>query len=130
MRRESIALSNGRISALPITDSRAYLWLAIAAFLGIFTFGRWTMAVAPWLHVLFSIRFIHTQRAFRGYVILSLVSMAHGAVFVWQGVIPTWLSPEILFVPGRCRLQEFVALLNELFPEFPAALRFASGLFE
>ncbi len=98
MRRESIALSKERITALPITDSRAYLWLTIAVLLGVFTFGKWTMAVAPWLHVLFSIRFIHTQRAFRGYVILSLVSMAHGAILVWQGVIPAWFSPEILFV--------------------------------
>ncbi len=90
-------MSNGRISAPPIADSRTYLWLALAVFLGMFAFGAWTMAVAPWLHVLFSIRFIHTQKAFRGYVILSLVSMVHGAMLVWQGVLPaSLLPPEIL----------------------------------
>ena len=90
-------MSNGRISAPPITDSRAYLWLAIAALLGVFTFGTWTMAVAPWFHVLFSLRFMHTQPTFRGYIILSLVSMANGVVLVWQGVLPAFFAPEILY---------------------------------
>ncbi len=91
-------MSNRPINAPPIADSRTYLWLALAVFLGMFTFGTWTMAIAPWLHVFFSIRFIHTQKAFRGYVILSLVSMAHGAMLVWQGVLPASLLPsEILY---------------------------------
>ncbi len=86
------------MNAPPIADSRTYLWLAIAVFLGMFAFGAWTMAVAPWFYVLFSIRFIHTQKAFRGYVILSLVSMVHGAMLVWQGVLPaSLLPPEVLY---------------------------------
>ena len=38
--RELITLSKGRISAA-IADSRAYLWLAIAALSGVFTFGKY-----------------------------------------------------------------------------------------
>ena len=89
-------MSNERIGE-PIQDSRAYLWLAIATLFGVFSFGRWTIALAPWLHVLFSLRFLHTQPTLRGYIILSIVSMANGAVLVWQGVLPSFFAPEILY---------------------------------
>ena len=68
----------------PVADRWSYLWLVLGGILGIFSFGQWAIPPAPWLSILFFIRFMHTQTPFRGYVILSLVGMVQLAVhFVW-----------------------------------------------
>ncbi len=67
----------------PIADRWSYLWLVLSIILGLFSFGQWAIPLAPWLSILFSIRFMHTQTPFRGYVILSLV-----------GMVPSTLSIE------------------------------------
>ena len=62
--------TDGR-NTIPVTDRWSYLWLALGGILGLFAFGQWTIPLAPWLATVFFIRFMHSQRTLRGYVILS-----------------------------------------------------------
>ena len=126
---------NGRTNTLPVEDRWSYLWLAVGGFLGIFIFGKWTIPLAPWLSVLFTIRFIHTQKAFRGYVILSLVSMAQGALVVWQGIIPSSFFPvqmlyAIIIIGSLTDNLPYLAdrLLTPRFKGFAASLVFPVAL--
>lgn len=79
-------------NTLPITDRRAFLWLVLAGVLGLFSFGDWTISLAPWLGILLSIRFMHSQPTLRGYCFLSLIRMGLAAVFVSQ-IMPSSLFP-------------------------------------
>lgn len=53
--------------------ARRNLWLTLDGALGPFIFGQWTIPLLPWLSILFFIRFMHSQKPLRGFVILSLV---------------------------------------------------------
>ena len=78
----------------PIADRWSYLWLVLGGILGLFSFGQGAIPVAPWLSILLFIRFMHCQKPFRGYVILSLVGMVPPFVhFVWLGLIPPSMFP-------------------------------------
>ena len=95
----------------PVTDRWSYLWLVLAAILGLFSFGQWAIPLAPWLSILFSIRFMHTQTPLRGYVMLTLVGMIPPTVhLVWLDFIPpSFLPAHILY--GMITL---MSLLNSL----------------
>jgi hypothetical protein len=78
----------------PIADRWSYLWLLLAALLGLFSFGQWAIPLAPWLSILFSIRFMHSQTPFRGYVMLTLVGMIPPTFhLVWLDFIPPSFLP-------------------------------------
>jgi apolipoprotein N-acyltransferase len=83
----------------PLTDRWSYLWLLLGGIMGLFSFGQWAIPLAPWLSIMFFIRFMHTQKPIRGYVILSLVGMVSLTVhFVWLRLIPpTFFPPHMLW---------------------------------
>ena len=62
-------------NTFPVADRWSYFWLVLGGILGLFAFGQWAIRLAPWLATLFFIRFTHSQKALRGYVILSFVRM-------------------------------------------------------
>lgn len=85
-------MSTDETNPFPIADRRSYLWLFLGAALGLFTFGEWTISFSLWLSIPFIIRFIHTQKPLRGYVILCLVRIFLTAV-VLGPVLPPALFP-------------------------------------
>ncbi len=66
---------------------RAALWLALAALLSIFTFGRWVIPLLVWLAPIFLLRFLRTQPVLRGLLLVWFVSsIVH--YFVGKGLEP------------------------------------------
>ena len=56
-----------------IKDKFSYLWLFISAIMMIFSTGRWSFPVAGWLGLVFVVRFLHTQKPLKGFIIGFLV---------------------------------------------------------
>ena len=67
-------------------DRLAYLWLALAAALFVFTGVRWAIPLAAWLAPLFLLRFVRTQRPLPGFLLAWLVRSAVFAIIL-QGAI-------------------------------------------
>jgi apolipoprotein N-acyltransferase len=76
----------------PVADRWSYLWLGLGGMIGLFAFGQWTIPLAPWLATVFFIRFMHSQKPLRGYVVLSLVRMGLTSVIFGQ-LVPSSLFP-------------------------------------
>lgn len=77
----------------PIADRWSYLWLLLGGVLGLFTFGQWTVPLAPWLSIMFILRFMHTQTPLRGYIVFSMVRMVLTAV-IFSRLVPASLFPD------------------------------------
>ena len=56
----------------PIKDRWSYLWLAIGTLSSFF----WAMPLAVWLSTIFFIRFVRTQKVWRGFILVTLASFA------------------------------------------------------
>ncbi len=67
-------------------DQLAGIWLAVAAVLFLFVFGRWSIPVAAWLAPLFLLRFVRTQRPLAGFLIAWAVRFAIAAI-VERGIV-------------------------------------------
>jgi apolipoprotein N-acyltransferase len=89
---ETSHLATDGTNTFPVADRLSYLWLVLGGILGLFTFGQWTIPLAPWLATPFFIRFMHFQKPLRGYLILSLVRMGLAAVFLGQ-LVPSSMFP-------------------------------------
>ena len=63
-----------------IKDKFSYLWLFISAIMMIFSTGRWSFPVAGWLGLVFVVRFLHTQKPLKGFIIGFLVFFASIAI--------------------------------------------------
>lgn len=63
----------------PLVDRWSFLWLALSALLGLFSFGAWVIPLAAWLTNLFALRFLRTQPVLRGFFLLVLSSIAVNA---------------------------------------------------
>jgi apolipoprotein N-acyltransferase len=86
-------MSTDETNTFPISDRRSYLWLFLGAALGLFTYGQWSISFSLWLSIPLIIRFIHTQKPLRGYVILCIVRVFLTAV-VLGPVLPSTLFPR------------------------------------
>ena len=78
-------------NSFPVADRFSYSWLVLGGILGLFAFGKWTIPLAPWLVTVLFIRFMHTQKPWRGYLILSLIRMGLATYYFDQ------LVPESMF---------------------------------
>ena len=58
-----------------ILDRKPYLWLAIAAVLMLFANGKWVIPLATWLVPVFTIRFMRSQKAGKGYLLVVLTTI-------------------------------------------------------
>lgn len=85
-------------NVFPVADRWSYLWLALGGVLGLFAFGQWTIPLAPWLVGLFFIRFMHSQKAWRGYLILSLVRMGLATIILGQLMPSSIFPPHVRYV--------------------------------
>ncbi len=133
-------MSRERSSATIQTDRWSYLWLAIGTILSLVSSGRWTIPLAAWLAPVFMIRFVRTQKVFRGFILAWLGTYVM-AVIGWWGMIPlpTPAVPVILaistltigglsYLADRLlapRLQGFAATL--VFPTALTAMDFLSA---
>lgn len=62
-----------------------YLWLALAAILGLFVGGKWNLPLAAWLSSIFILRFFRdSEKAGRDFLLLWFVS-AISTIISWQG---------------------------------------------
>lgn len=86
-------MSTDRTISYPVADRRSYLWLILGGVFGLFTFGQWTISLAPWLSTLCFIRFMHTQKPLRGYVVFSLLRMCLTTVVLRQ-LLPSSIFPD------------------------------------
>ena len=68
----------------PITDHRAYLWLALFALATLFG-GKWTVAAASWIGPVFGLRFLRSQKIGRG-VLLFIVAIYLPLLISWNGM--------------------------------------------
>ena len=70
------------------TEKRfAYVSFLIGFFSLFFFNGRWIVPIAAFLAPFFLIRFLRSQKPFRGYLIL-VVAMWVSHIFVWRGMMP------------------------------------------
>ena len=95
------APSDGSVS--PRDDRLAYLWLAVGIILFPFAGVRWTIPLAAWLLPVFWLRFVRTQPAWRG-SLLVLVAMVLVALVDLQGVVPVTGVYYVLMVVVGCVL--------------------------
>ena len=79
-------MSKERASTYPVPDRWSYLWLAIGTVLALFSSGRWPLPLAAWLGPVFMIRFMRTQKAFRGLILVWLATYVTG-VIAWWGMM-------------------------------------------
>ena len=67
---------NGKQTSSTIISGRwSYLWLAIAAVLMLFANGKWIIPLATWLVPIFTIRFMRSQKAGKGYLLIVLTTI-------------------------------------------------------
>jgi apolipoprotein N-acyltransferase len=84
-----MTMSKEQASTYPIPDRWSYLWLAIAAVLTLFSSGRWPIPLALWLVAVFVLRFLRTQKIFRGLFLVSLVIYVVGVIAWWGMMTPS-----------------------------------------
>jgi apolipoprotein N-acyltransferase len=90
-------MSKERASTYPIPDRWSYLWLAIGATLTLFSSGRWPIPLAVWLGGMFMIRFMRTQKVWRGFILVWL-AMTVVAVIAWWGMMTSSIPKPIYVV--------------------------------
>jgi len=81
----------------PISDRWSYLWLAIGTLLSLFYSGKWTIPLAAWLIPVFMIRFVRTQKVFRGIMLVWLGTYVT-TVVGWWGLMPGALPIPVTLV--------------------------------
>jgi apolipoprotein N-acyltransferase len=91
-------MSKERASTYPIPDRWSYLWLAIATALSLFHSGKWTIPLASWLLPVLLIRFMRTQKVFRGFILVWLATYVANGVIAWWGMIDPSLSLPVQLV--------------------------------
>lgn len=69
--------------AYPLEDRWSYLWLALGTVLTVFSTGQWTVPVITWLGSIFVLRFMRSQRALRGYVLVWLTNLVAVSIAWW-----------------------------------------------
>jgi apolipoprotein N-acyltransferase len=74
----------------PLKDRWSYLWLLIGALLTLVSNGRWMIPIAFWLSSIFLIRFMRTQKAWSGFLMISLVMFVtiSLAAYGWMFWVP------------------------------------------
>jgi apolipoprotein N-acyltransferase len=90
-------MSKERVSTTMQMDRWSYLWLAIGTLLSLFSSGKWTIPLATWLVPVFMIRFMRTQKVFRGFILVWLATYVT-AVIAWWGVMPPTLPLPVNLV--------------------------------
>ncbi len=80
-------MSSKKFESIPQTDRWSYAWLALGFILSFFITGRWTIAAAVWLAPVFLMRFMRTQKAWKGFLLIAIASSI-AMVFTWQGLMP------------------------------------------
>jgi hypothetical protein len=68
----------------PIEDRWSYLWLVIGALMTLFGTGQWTIPLMTWLGAVFTIRFVRTQKVFRGYILVWLATYVTVSIAWWN----------------------------------------------
>jgi hypothetical protein len=86
-------MSNERASTYPVADRWSYLWLALGTLLALFASGRWAIPLAAWLGPVFMVRFVHTQKVFRGFTLAWLGTYV-ATMIAWWGMMPDMLPPS------------------------------------
>ena len=77
-----------------------YLWLVLAAVLGLFVGGKWNIPLAAWLAPVFMLRFFRdSDKAGRNFLLLWLAS-ALPAIISWNGATFFPLMVEVAFFFG------------------------------
>ena len=85
-------MATGGTNTFPIADRWSYVWLILGGILGLFAFGQWTIPLASWFVTLFFLRFMHSHKTLRGYVILSLARMGLATILLGQ-LMPSSMFP-------------------------------------
>lgn len=80
----------------PVEDRWSYLWLALGSVLTLFSTGQWTIPLMTWLGSIFVLRFMRSQPALRGYVLVWLtnfivVSIAWWPILGYGSTLPVFL---------------------------------------
>jgi apolipoprotein N-acyltransferase len=107
-------MSKERVNTYPIRDRWSYLWLAIGTVLALFSSGRWSIPLAAWLGPVFMMRFVRTQKPFRG-LILAWLGTYVTAVISWWGMIPLPMPASLVILAiGTLTLLGFSYLTDRL----------------
>lgn len=80
-----------RVNTTIKSDRWSYLWLAIATVLGFF----WTIPLTTWLGPVFTLRFMRTQKVWRGFILVWLASFVTFAVTL-RDMLPFFPLPVYL----------------------------------
>lgn len=84
-------------AAYPIADRRSWRWLAASALLELFTYGAWLVPPLVWVAPIFTLRFMRTQPALRGFA-LALPATAAVLAVVLRGVVPIPSAGFAIFI--------------------------------
>lgn len=138
-------MDKSKAQAAPQFDRWSFVWLGLAAGLLLFSSGRWIIPVAAWLSPVFLIRFLRTQKLWRGFG-LGVLAYIVTCLFASQGYQPLYASQDhllnyllfvttisiIAFLPYMAdrvltpRLPNFAATL--IFPLALTSLEYLSSL--
>jgi len=77
-------------------DVFPYLWLAVSMVLLVFSKGRWTFPLAPWIAFMFLLRFTRQRKPLIGYL-AAVLAIAISSSIALYGIIPMRLPVHILF---------------------------------
>lgn len=108
------------------SDRRAYLWLALAAILSLFTSGKWIIAPIVWVVPILSLRFVRGQKTVKGFILIWLASFIPSSI--------AWYKLQPMPMPGYLIFMAVAALFGALPPLFDRLLtphlrpRFAATL--
>lgn len=98
---------------IPQADRWPFLWLAISAVLGLFSFGYWVIPLAAWLTTVFTIRFLRTQPVWRGFIIMVITSIAVNA-YAGRDLVPMPFPASIGLIAVQVLLGSLPFLADRL----------------
>lgn len=82
----------------PIQTDRLWpLWYGLAFLANCFGSGRWAVALAAWLAMVFMLRFVRTQRPLRGFL-LGVPATALSFYVGWYGLVPWGGGAEFIVI--------------------------------
>jgi len=118
-------MSEERASAYPIPDRWSHLWLAIGTVMGFF----WTIPLVWWLSPILMLRFMRTQKVWRGFILVWLATVLTVGVTQYEmlnALMPSPLPVYLITVAVTALPYALPYLADRLLA--PALSSFASTL--
>ncbi|MCP4543340.1 MAG: hypothetical protein GY832_40010 [Chloroflexi bacterium] len=95
------------------SDRRAYLWLALAAILNLFSSGKWIVAPIVWVASVFALRFVRGQKILKGVFLLWLATVIPSSI-AWYKLQPMEMPGYLVFMAVAALIGTLPVLIDRL----------------